>query len=178
MKAGQFTIPTLVLRDRDPDALDRFLAEHAARSPGFFNRAPVAIDISQLSGDEVVNDLVIVVGMLRGHGMIPVGVRGAAADQHEQIAALELALMPAARRSVAAKPRALAAASAASGQTLIVEEPVRSGQRFYARGGDLILLAGVSSGAEVSPGASAAFWISSICWRAMASSTSIRAISA
>lgn len=149
MKAGQFTIPTLVLRDRDLDALDRFLAEQAARSPGFFNRAPVAIDISQLPIDDVVNDLVIVVGMLRGHGMIPVGVRGAAAEQHDQIAALELALMPAARRAVAARPQPVAGAPAATAQTLIVEEPVRSGQRCYARGGDLILLAGVSSGAEV-----------------------------
>jgi len=33
--------------------------------------------------------------------------------------------------------------------TLVVEQPVRSGQRIYARDGDLVLLAGVSSGAEV-----------------------------
>ena len=149
MKAGQFTIPTLVLRDRDPDALDRFLAEQLARSPGFFNRAPVAIDISQLSSDDTVNDLVLVVGILRGHGMIPVGVRGAVADQHEQIAALELALMPSARRAGAARPQAVPPQSATTQQTLVVDEPVRSGQRFYARGGDLVLLAGVSSGAEV-----------------------------
>lgn len=149
MKAGQFTIPTLVLRDRDTEALDRFLAEQAARSPGFFDRAPVAIDISQLPGDDVVNDLVVVVGMLRGHGMIPVGVRGAAPAQHEQIAALELALMPAARRPAPARPEAVGAATSGAQQTLIVDQPVRSGQRFYARGGDLVLLAGVSSGAEV-----------------------------
>jgi septum site-determining protein MinC len=32
---------------------------------------------------------------------------------------------------------------------MVVEKPVRSGQRIYARGGDLVILAGVSSGAEV-----------------------------
>ena len=150
MKAGQFTVPTLVLRERDTDALDRFLAEQVARSPGFFNRAPVAIDISQLPDGEVVGDLAIVVGILRGHGMIPIGVRGAATEQHEQIAALELALMPAARRPASARPPSVGpATSTNAAQTLIVEKPVRSGQRLYARGGDLVLLAGVSSGAEV-----------------------------
>ncbi|MGB5743766.1 MAG: septum site-determining protein MinC, partial [Sedimenticolaceae bacterium] len=32
---------------------------------------------------------------------------------------------------------------------LVVDKPVRSGQRIYAETGDLVLLAGVSSGAEV-----------------------------
>lgn len=150
MKAGQFTVPTLVLRERDTDALDRFLADQVARSPGFFNRAPVAIDISQLPDGEVVGDLAIVVGILRGHGMIPVGVRGAAPAHHDQIAALELALMPAARRPAPVQaPPARPTAPAPVAQTLVVEEPVRSGQRVFARGADLVLLAGVSSGAEV-----------------------------
>jgi septum site-determining protein MinC len=146
MKAGQFTIPTLVLRDRDTDALDRFLIAQTARAPRFFDRAPIAVDVSQLAGDDVIDLLIQVVGILRGHAMIPVGVRGAAPAQHEQIAALELALMPAPRQaaSPAAPPKVQDA-----GQTLVVEQPVRSGQRIFARGGDLVLLGGVSSGAEV-----------------------------
>jgi septum site-determining protein MinC len=146
MKAGQFTIPTLVLRDRDTDALDRFLIAQTARAPRFFDRAPIAIDVSQLAGDDVIDLLIQVVGMLRGHAMIPVGVRGAAPTQHEQIAALELALMPAPRQTAA--PAAPAKAHD-TGRTLVVEQPVRSGQRIFARGGDLVLLGGVSSGAEV-----------------------------
>jgi septum site-determining protein MinC len=146
MKAGQFTIPTLVLRDRDTDALDRFLMAQTARAPRFFDRAPIAVDVSQLAGDDVIDLLIQVVGILRGHAMIPVGVRGAAPAQHEQIAALELALMPAPRQAAppAAPPKVQDA-----GQTLVVEQPVRSGQRIFARGGDLVLLGGVSSGAEV-----------------------------
>ena len=34
-------------------------------------------------------------------------------------------------------------------QTLIIDKPLRSGQRVYARGGDLVVLAMVSAGAEV-----------------------------
>jgi len=32
---------------------------------------------------------------------------------------------------------------------MFVDRPVRSGQQIYARGGDLVLLAGMSNGAEV-----------------------------
>jgi septum site-determining protein MinC len=147
MKAGQFTIPTLVLRDRDTDALDRFLMAQTARAPRFFDRAPIAVDVSQLAGDDVIDLLIQVVGMLRGHAMIPVGVRGAAPAQHEQIAALELALMPAPRPTATTAPTP--SNGPATAQTLVVEQPVRSGQRIFARGGDLVLLGGVSSGAEV-----------------------------
>ncbi|HMV65194.1 MAG TPA: septum site-determining protein MinC, partial [Rhodocyclaceae bacterium] len=43
-------------------------------------------------------------------------------------------------------PPAPAAVPAA---TLVVDKPLRSGQQVYAKGGDLVLLAGVSPGAEV-----------------------------
>ena len=150
MKAGQFTLPILILRQIDVEALEVFLAQHVARAPSFFDRAPVAIDLSQLPERGQLSDLPMVVGMLRGHGMLPVGVRGASVEQQAQAAALELAIMPIGRKtssavagassSVAAKPR---------GRTLIVDKPVRSGQRIYADRGDLVLLEGVGSGAEV-----------------------------
>ena len=149
LKAGQFTIPTLVLRDLDIGALDAFLAGHVARSPAFFDQAPVAIDLSALPSREQLEDLPMIVGMLRGHGMIPVGVRGASDEQKAQALALEMAVMPAAR-NVAARPIDTPAAPAKpAARTLIIEKPVRSGQRIYADAGDLVLLAGVSSGAEV-----------------------------
>jgi septum site-determining protein MinC len=148
LKAGQFTVPTLVLRDLDIGALDGFLARHVARSPAFFDQAPVAIDLSSLPSREQLDDLPMIVGMLRGHGMIPVGVRGASEAQKAQALALELAVMPARKPSVRGTEGHVASAAQAS-RTLVVEKPVRSGQRVYAQAGDLVLLAGVSSGAEV-----------------------------
>jgi septum site-determining protein MinC len=149
MKAGQFTIPTLVLRDTTTDALDAFLARQVARSPEFFEQAPVAIDLSQLPGQDPYDGLPMIVGMLRGHGLIPVGVRGASSEQREQAVALELAIMPAARRAAPSRPQPVPDPVAKPAQTLVVDRAVRSGQRVYARDGDLVLLAGVSSGAEV-----------------------------
>ena len=144
MKGGQFTIPTLILRDADVSGLDEFLAAQVARLPAFFDQAPVAIDVSQLPDQAQLTDFPMVVGILRGHGMVPVGVRGASAEQQAQARALELAVMPAGR-PVAAAPNAKPPVS----QALVVDKPVRSGQRIYADGGDLVLMAGVSSGAEV-----------------------------
>lgn len=146
MKAGQFTIPTLVLREVDALALDAFLSQQAARMPEFFRQAPISIDVSQLDSHDLIEDLPMVVGLLRGHGMIPVGVRGVSEEQRVQAQALELALMPVVRR-VRERPPAEPAARAEPAQ--VVDKPVRSGQRIYAQGRDLVLLKGVSSGAEV-----------------------------
>jgi len=141
-------LPTLVLRGLDIAALDEFLVSQVARSPAFFDQAPVAIDLSSLPTREQLDDFPMVVGMLRGHGMIPVGVRGASEEQKAQALALELAVMPAARKPAAAG-RAGAPAAGPAPRTLVIDKPVRSGQHVYAEAGDLVLLRGVSSGAEV-----------------------------
>lgn len=52
----------------------------------------------------------------------------------------------------AASPQAAPAAAApppAAAPTLLIDRPLRSGQQVYARGGDLVVLAAVSDGAEV-----------------------------
>lgn len=149
MKAGVFTLPTLVLREIDVAGLDAYLAQQVARLPALFDQAPVAIDLSALPNREQLSDLPMIVGMLRGHGMIPVGVRGASPEQRQQALALELAVMPVARKPVAAKGRPAAEAAPGPNRTRVIDRPVRSGQRIYAEGGDLVLLSGVSSGAEV-----------------------------
>jgi septum site-determining protein MinC len=154
MKAGQYMLPTLVLRALDVPALDAFLAQQVARLPAFFDQAPVAIDLSALGERDQVDELPMIVGMLRGHGMIPVGVRGASPEQKLQAQALELAIMPAGRKGAAAAAQPAQGGNQGGsaprrGETMIVDKPVRSGQRIYAKYGDLVLLAGVSSGAEV-----------------------------
>ena len=150
MKAGQYMLPTLVLRDLDVGALDAFLEQQVTRLPSFFDQAPVAIDLSSLPGSEQLAEFPIIVGMLRGHGMIPVGVRGASPEQKEQALALELAIMPAGRKAPAVRAApAQPESPRPAAPTLVVDKPVRSGQRIYADSGDLVLVAGVSSGAEV-----------------------------
>lgn len=50
---------------------------------------------------------------------------------------------------VAAQPAAPAAREAAPVPTMVITKPLRSGQKIYARGGDLVVLAMVNRGAEV-----------------------------
>lgn len=50
---------------------------------------------------------------------------------------------------VQATPAAPAPAAATATPTMFVDRPLRSGQQIYARGTDLVLLGGVSPGAEV-----------------------------
>jgi septum site-determining protein MinC len=154
LKADTYTLPTLCLSELNPETIDELLYERTARAPDFFRNTPVVLDITNVKDDESNGDLAIAVGAIRGYGMVPIGVRGGSQAQCEQASLMELAVFPKSRRGVKpsssgrtasqtppSKPRTIAAR--------IVDKPVRSGQRIYAQGGDLILLAPVSSGAEV-----------------------------
>jgi septum site-determining protein MinC len=152
MKAGHFTLPALMIKGDDPDELDRFLAEQVAKLPQFFERAPLVIDLSQFPADRPLDNFAMMVGLVRGHGMIPVGVRGASTEQAEQAQMLELAIMPrhrSARDNESVQAKAAPAVAPTPRDAMVVDKPVRSGQRIYADGSDLILLSGISSGAEV-----------------------------
>ena len=96
LESETFSIPTLVLRDLDIDALDAFIAKQVARAGKPFDQVPLAIDLSLLPERGELTDLPQIVGMLRGYGMVPVGVCGASEAQGQQARALELALVPAA----------------------------------------------------------------------------------
>lgn len=148
MKAGSFTLPSLLLRSIDADALDAYLAEQVARLPQFFDQAPLVLDLSQYPDSDLLASFPAIVGLIRGHGMVPVGVRGATPEQADQARLLELAIMPQGREQ-ALQSQAATPAAPAIRDSLLVEGVVRSGQRIYAEGTDLILLGGVSSGAEV-----------------------------
>lgn len=155
MKAGHFTLPALLIRADDGAALDSFLAEQIAKLPQFFDQAPLVLDLSQYPKDVPFENFPGLIGMVRGHGMIPIGVRGASEALEQQARMLELAVMPRQRvqrerqSSPVAAPTPAETQPAAPRNTLVIEQPVRSGQRIYAEGADLVLLAGVSSGAEV-----------------------------
>jgi septum site-determining protein MinC len=73
-----------------------------------------------------------------------VGVQNASALQRRAALAADLAPFPA-----TAGKRATAESNGANLRTRLVTEPVRSGTQIYARGGDLVVTAAVSAGAEL-----------------------------
>ena len=56
---------------------------------------------------------------------------------------------PAPAPAAAPAPAPAPAAEPAHAPTLIIDRPLRSGQQVYAKGGDLVLLAGMSPGSEI-----------------------------
>jgi septum site-determining protein MinC len=151
IKAGFYTLPTLRVLSPDTDALDALLAERSTRAPEFFRNLPLVIDLSEVRELDLGAEFAVMIGMVRGYGLVPVGIRGGSPSQQEQAHLMELAVLPPSRGGTGKSTRPVAAPIPAveHASAKIVDAPVRSGQRVYARGGDLVLLAPVSSGAEV-----------------------------
>jgi septum site-determining protein MinC len=160
------TMPALtmlrVLTD-DLEQIDAQLAEHISQMPQFFLHAPVLLDLEAL--EDKPFDLAQMGRLLRQRRLVPVAVRNPTDLQREgAIAAgwgvLQTALVrhsrtpapPKAASPAALSPEARPAAAPASEPPtagLTIRTPVRSGQVIYAAGGDLVVLAPVSSGAEL-----------------------------
>ena len=171
LKSAALTLVAVVLKTTDLARLSEALDERFGHTPELFDNDPVAIDLSFVRDAAEPIDFVVLVHLLRGHKMLPVAVKAGSLQQMEDARAAGLgeahgsaaAAAPPARerRPVAevvpaaplptAEPVAatLDAATPAARPALIVDKPLRSGQRVYAKGGDLIVLAVVSFGAEV-----------------------------
>jgi septum site-determining protein MinC len=146
---------------RDPD-FARELAEQVQRSPRFFQNAPVVLDLKDAPGFAEAAEFAFAGDLLREHTLALVGVQNAEPAQLAAAAAAGLAsFAPSAATPVRRQTRASDAPGADSptpatvpapvvrAATRIVAEPVRSGTQIYARGGDLIVTAAISPGAEV-----------------------------
>lgn len=142
------------------------LDDLASRSAGFFLRRPVVLDIEGLEIDRTqLRDLVGKLGArnvrimgiegarpsLLGADLPPAMSGGKATGDIEEPAAAPVSEAPAAE-SVAAMPAAPVPAKAAPA-SLVITQPVRSGQSFFAEG-DVTIIGSVASGAEVIAGGS------------------------
>lgn len=136
---------------RDPD-FARELAEQVQRSPRFFLNAPVVLDLRDGDGFVAAAEFAEAREILGHHTLRLVGVQNARPEQIEAAAGAGLAsFAPNATqptRRTAAEPTA-PPPQAAIVRTLLVTQPVRSGTQIYARGGDLVVTAAVSPGAEI-----------------------------
>lgn len=154
-----------VLRDTEPAGLADALHKMLGGMPDFFSGEAAILDFSALTALPPRIDWAGLLSLLRRYQLQPIGVRAlppelAAGARQAGLAVLDNAEFrdrpatqnapPPAPEPVAA-PAAPAPAAAPPSQssTLFVERPLRSGQQVYARGGDLVLLAGMSNGAEV-----------------------------
>jgi septum site-determining protein MinC len=166
IKGYLFSMLAMCLKHSDLPAIGQQLKQELTALPDFLSE-PLVLDLSDIAATDIVPDFAALLAMMRGLGLEAVGICNGNEAQHT--AALEVGLQllqggaAANRRAVsdkakepAEKPRAaaapqaaLAATAAARPATRIVTSPVRTGQRIFVSDGDLTLLAGVNSGAEV-----------------------------
>jgi len=165
LKSASLTLVALLLRTTDLALLAQELSARFADTPGLFDRDPLVIDLNAVANAEEPLDVAALVELLQGYKLQPIAVKGGSAAQME--AAQAAGLVEAQQDGPAPAPRVVAEVPAAppepvvvevqvpvevpvpAASTLIVDKPLRSGQQVYARGGDLVVLAVVSFGAEV-----------------------------
>ena len=160
-----------LLGDTDPAKLSAALAQITGGTPDYFEDEFTLIDLAPLppadAGKIAWPELI---ALFKQHRLNPVAVRNAPAaledairshglsiDGVEQAKPFELtpppspadAPAPVAAPAPAPAPAPAAAPAAMPLPTMIVDMPVRSGQRIYARGSDLVVTATVNPGAEV-----------------------------
>jgi septum site-determining protein MinC len=134
----------------------------------FFEDEFAVIDVSAIAAEVPYIDWAMLVDVLKKYRLNAVAVRGATAAMFEAIRARGLSIddgssgvKPREEAAPAAQPAPAAPAApapvaapapaplAAPIGAMIVDTPVRAGQRVYARGCDLIITAAVNNGAEV-----------------------------
>jgi septum site-determining protein MinC len=160
LKAAGFTLPVIRLLGVDMDIVAEQIGAKVEQAPDFFRNTPVVIDLTGLPEAAGEVQFPLLVGLLRGYGMIPFGVRGGNPAQHAAAEAMELAILgdalvrrmgqPGGGRARPAPAEADTVSRPAQGSAFtLITRPVRSGQRIYAAGGDLSVVAPVSAGAEL-----------------------------
>jgi septum site-determining protein MinC len=164
IKSAQLPLVALHLRSSDwelvaNDVLAQFGPD--GESPGFFDHDALVIDFSHLVEEAAVSDIVPLLKVLRNCSLVPVAVRGASAQWMAY--ALTVGLVEAPQevyrtKTVADTPSAQVVVQEVVKEvvreipgpsTMVIDKPLRSGQKIYARGADLVVLAMVNQGAEV-----------------------------
>lgn len=162
-----------LLGDTDHERLSAELAKITGGTPDYFEDEFTLLDLGNLMPPPAPGQISwpALVDLFRAHGLNPVAVRNAPAsleaeiranglsiDGMEQPRPFELTPPPSPPAPVAAAAPTPSSTPSSAPQpapapanvpTMIIDSPVRSGQRVYARGGDLIVMATVNPGAEV-----------------------------
>jgi septum site-determining protein MinC len=159
LKSSSFTLPILKLFGDDLVLIGEQLSRTVEQAPDFFLNTPIVMDLSPLAAKSGQVDFVGVVSLCRDLGMVPIGIRGGSQAHNRSAEALGMAILADSSSSrKAAQHSAPSTKPAASSEqvppsfdnaALLVTQPIRSGQRVHAEGGDLIVTAHVSAGAEI-----------------------------
>ena len=158
MRGRMVSLTVLELFGSDLEELNQQLRDKTAQAPAFFRHAPLLLDFENFDAEVDITWLDSAYRLLTDNNFVPVGITGADQSLEDAARTRGLAIWPSggAVRQVAEaeqpqpeKPQTVSPAAPVHSVTKVLHQPVRSGQRVYAQGGDLIVLASVSTGAEI-----------------------------
>ena len=159
IKISTVVAVAVLLHEASTPALEAALKEMTTGSPDFFDDEFAVIDVESIAAETVDWDALI--ALFKAHGLHPVAVRNAREEDYAAIRSHGLSI------DVVSKPRHEPEVIAAQAEVpapvakvepqviirnnpaMVIDTPVRAGQRIYARGADLIIMASVNNGAEV-----------------------------
>jgi septum site-determining protein MinC len=165
IKISTVVAVSAILRDVDPAVLDGALKKMTGGASDYFDHEFAVIDVAacDLTGHHI--DWPALIGLFKSYSLNPVAVRNAPPEMEAGIVAHGLSIdvvakprheveaeQPPAPAPVAAAPQPVnpvAVHPMAAPGAMVIDVPVRAGQRIYARGADLIVTAAVNSGAEL-----------------------------
>ncbi len=168
IKSANLPLVALILKRDDWDLLSQELLRQFGpdgESPNFFDHDALVVDLSHLDPQAPVKDLVPLLRVLRSCSLVPVAVRGGSPEWMAAALAVglvqaELEMQRAPRTEPAHAPTEVVrevvrevvqevVREVPGPGTMVIDRPLRSGQKVYARGADLVVLAMVNPGAEV-----------------------------
>ncbi|MCK9607375.1 MAG: septum site-determining protein MinC [Methylomonas sp.] len=158
-KSTSLTVPVLLLASNDELNIEQQLQEKIAQAPEFFKNSPLLIDLQKLNGLGLDMDLQSLIKLVRDLEFMPIGIRGGNEQQNQAALAMNLPVhsMHGGNVPMTSKPTAKTLVvpeveeikpPEQTFENKVVTQPIRSGQRVYAKG-DLIVTATVSAGAEI-----------------------------
>ena len=164
-RARHHTMMVLYLINPDHPHFLEMLQDKIDRARNFFNNAPIIVDLGGLVGKQAQIPIDEIFTLLRRAGLVPLGVQGGDAHLQGEAARFSIPVIPELERRSDEKainesflhtPERVeptveeeTVEVQETPPTMLITSPVRSGQRIYAEGCDLICTATVSAGAEV-----------------------------
>ncbi len=153
LKGSMLAITILELTHSDLERLNRQLAAKVAQAPNFFQNTPLVLALDKLPEGEL--DLTKLIDICRQHGLRTLAIRTSRAEDIASAETLDIPVLPPSNarerlvklEEAGKKPEKTAEPEVKP--TKIITSPVRGGQQIYALGGDLVVIAAVSPGAEL-----------------------------
>lgn len=150
----------VILNSAEHAALDTHISTLFAATPDFFGGEAAVFECGRLPADAPSPDWVWLIQQLKSRGLNPFAIQNASSGLVASALQAGLLVLNDAAAATPPEPQPAAApepepppvehpAAPAAVPTRIIDKPLRSGQRVYAAGGDIVVLAAVNPGAEV-----------------------------